>query len=119
MSPPSASTPVERTAPSSVANAPAQETYPQSAEAQPQPAPVPDGPQGRTSSEVETSVRGARTIDELYLQRTAVECGRGPFGFVCRQRIKIGLCDGKWTEVRTPGVMTCYLAPRGNPARHQ
>jgi hypothetical protein len=109
---------VESAPPPTVAIAPAQETYPRSIEAQPQPAPVPDA-QGRTSSEVETSFRGARTIDELYLQRTAVECGRGPFGFVCRQRIKLGLCEGKWTEVRTPGVMTCYLAPRGNPGRHQ
>jgi hypothetical protein len=99
--------------------APAEEPYPQSAEAQPQPAPVPDAAQGRTSIEVETTVRGARTIDELYLQRTSVECGRGPFSFICRQRIRMGLCDGKWTEVRTLGVTTCYLAPRGNPARHQ
>ena len=72
-------------------------------------------PRGRTSVQVESVVQGARTIDELFQQRAAVECRRGPIGFICREKIRMGLCDRKWSETAVRGMKTCHVLARAGP----
>jgi hypothetical protein len=64
--------------------------------------------QGRTSSQAEAAVQGARTIDDIYRQRTA-RCGGGVIGLLCRGTMRLNVCDGRWTQSHVPGMTVCYL----------
>jgi hypothetical protein len=74
--------------------------------------------QGRTSVQVEATLRGARTIDQLYEQRAAAECD-GPFGFVCRESIRFGLCRDKWSNTEVRGMTICRVLARAGPPPDQ
>jgi ribosomal protein L40E len=64
--------------------------------------------QGRTSSQAEAAVQGARTIDEIYRQRTA-RCGGGVIGLLCRGTMRLNVCNGQWTGNRVPGMTVCRV----------
>lgn len=64
-------------------------------------------------SQGEASPRAARTLDELFTQRAAAECGIGLVGFVCREKIRFGLCTGRWTDREARGRTACRLARAG------
>jgi hypothetical protein len=91
---------------------------PRRADELPAPDPAPPYAQGRTSVQVETMLRGARTIDQLYQQRAAAEC-RGPLGFVCRESIRFGLCRDKWSNREVRGMMICHVLARAGPTPEQ
>jgi hypothetical protein len=80
--------------------------------------PAPSPAQGRTSVQVEATLRGARTIDQLYRQRAAAECD-GPLGFVCRESIRFGLCRDKWSNAEVRGMTICRLLARAGPPPDQ
>jgi hypothetical protein len=75
--------------------------------------------EGTTSTHIESSVGGARTIDELYEQRTATECGAGPIGFVCRESVRFGLCRDLWSSNAVRGKTVCRVLARAGPAPDQ
>jgi hypothetical protein len=75
--------------------------------------------QGFTSVQVESTLRGARTIDSLYQQRTAAECGSGPIGFVCRESVRFGLCRDKWSRNEVRGMTVCRVLAREGPQPDQ
>ena len=77
--------------------------------------PAPALPQGKTSVQTESTLRGARTIDQFFTQRTATECGGGPFGFVCRERVRFELCRDRWTKTEVRGMSACHVLARQGP----
>lgn len=68
-------------------------------------------PQGRTSSQAEAVVQSARTVDDIYQQRTA-RCGGGVIGLLCRGTMRLNVCDGRWTENEIAGMTICYVGIR-------
>lgn len=48
-----------------------------------------------------------KLIDEQYNERAAKECKTGFLGLLCRETMKIKLCDGKWTENPPQGQSLC------------
>ena len=84
------------------------------------PDPQPDSPpRGRTASQAEASLGAARTIDQLFQQRVAAECDSGLLGFVCREKVRFGLCRDRWTPSEQPGMTACRVLARHGPARDQ
>lgn len=51
-----------------------------------------------------------KPIDEQYNERAAKECQRGFFGLLCRETMKLKLCDGKWTDNPPEGLSLCKRA---------
>lgn len=51
-----------------------------------------------------------KSIDEQYNERAAKECQRGFFGLLCRETMKLKLCDGKWTDNPPEGRFLCKSA---------
>jgi hypothetical protein len=47
------------------------------------------------------------TIDEQYNSLADKECGRGIAALVCRESLKLKLCDGKWAESPPLGQSLC------------
>ena len=61
-----------------------------------------------TSSQVTPQLKSvARTIDEQYNDRAAKDCERGFPGLLCRERLKLALCDGRWSETPPAGQELC------------
>lgn len=45
-----------------------------------------------------TETKSNQSIDETYDERTSKECESGFSGFLCRQRMRLSLCSGHWSE---------------------
>ena len=88
-------------------------------EPQPVPAPADSQPRGRTASQAEASLGAARTIDQLFQQRVAAECESGLLGFVCREKVRFGLCRDRWTSNEQAGMTACRVLARQGPRRDQ
>jgi hypothetical protein len=70
--------------------------------------PAENAQQGRTSSQAQATLQGARTVDEIFQQRTA-RCGGGVIGLLCRGTMRFNVCNGRWTEDLVPGMTVCYV----------
>jgi hypothetical protein len=57
-----------------------------------------------------------RSIDQIYSDRAAAECEKGFRGLMCRERIRLRLCDGKWTDDEVSGMRICF-APKSGSSR--
>ena len=51
-----------------------------------------------------------KTIDEQYKELSKKECERGLAGLLCREGLKMKLCDGKWTAEPPQGQSLCKRA---------
>ena len=69
---------------------------------EPAPAPAPVEPEA------------PRSIDQIYNARAAAECEKGFKGLLCRERIRLRLCDGKWTDNEAPGMRICFASKSGS-----
>ncbi|MGZ5138184.1 MAG: hypothetical protein ACXWI6_06375 [Burkholderiales bacterium] len=94
-------------------------TFPRGADELPRAEPLAEAAQGNTSVQVETTLRGARTVDQLYYQRAAAECGRGPLAFLCREQVRFGLCRDHWSRNEVPGMAICRVFAREGPPPDQ
>lgn len=65
--------------------------------------------------EREAALPAPRTIDQVYEQRAAVECRSGFAGFLCRERVRFNLCEGKWTGNEVPGMTLCRVVGHAAP----
>jgi len=64
----------------------------------------------QAQAQVYEALPAQRSIDETYNARTAATCEKGLLlGLVCREKIRFGLCDGKWTKTQVPGMTICYV----------
>jgi hypothetical protein len=93
--------------------------FPSAADELPRTEPAAEPAQGKTSGQVEMTLRGARTIDQLYHQRAAAECGRGPLAFLCRENVRFGLCREHWSRNEVPGMAICRVLARQGPPPDQ
>ncbi|HEV7390593.1 MAG TPA: hypothetical protein VGO08_03040 [Burkholderiales bacterium] len=94
-------------------------TFPRGADEVPRAEPAAEAAQGKTSVQVETTLRGARTVDQLYYQRAAAECGTGPLAFLCRENVRFGLCRDHWSRNEVPGMAICRVLARQGPPPDQ
>lgn len=50
-----------------------------------------------------------KSIDDIFKERDTRECDPGFTGIICREKLRITLCDGKWSNEPTPGRSLCHL----------
>jgi hypothetical protein len=53
------------------------------------------------------SAEKSPTVDEQYNERADKECGRGIAALLCREQLKMKLCDGKYSENPAAGQTLC------------
>ena len=53
----------------------------------------------------------AKTIDEVFNERLAVECSSGLSGLVCREKLRYAVCGDRWSQTPPPGQSICKGAP--------
>jgi hypothetical protein len=78
---------------------------------QPTPAPMKESREVSGTADI-AAVSGQKGIDQIYNERATAECSRGALGLICRETLKLKLCDGKWTDAPPPGDSLCKQASR-------
>jgi hypothetical protein len=100
------------TAPIAAANVEHTSTLPgnvsqQQIQQQPTPLPLPAAISPPIVAVAPVSAEKAPTIDEQYNERADKECGRGIAAFICREQLKMKLCDGKYSDSPAAGQSLC------------
>jgi hypothetical protein len=52
-------------------------------------------------------VAKAKSIDDLYAEQTKAECDKLAISLFCREKIRLALCDGKWSPTPPAGQTAC------------
>lgn len=50
----------------------------------------------------------ARSINQIFRERSASECEDGLSGLICREKLRFRLCDGHWAAQPPPGQSICH-----------
>jgi hypothetical protein len=56
----------------------------------------------------------AQSVDKQYEERTAKECDAGFTGILCREKVRLNMCKGLWSENPPAGQSICKGAPTSN-----
>jgi hypothetical protein len=86
-----------KAAPTSVPSPASPEKKPETSAAQPSP----------VASKEATKTGSSKSIDDQYNDRADKECGRGFPALICRESLKVQLCNGKWAENPPEGQSLC------------
>ncbi len=82
------------------------------------PAPVPNivSPSqpvpGPTTHAHSDTLKGDSTIDERYNEKINKECEKGFMGIICRESIRIQLCEGKWSDMPPHDRSICKVTAK-------
>lgn len=50
----------------------------------------------------------SKTATQTYKQRSKAECDSGIAGFICRETLRVQICDGKWSSNPPSGQSVCF-----------